>query len=44
MDASHFEVEVRGELEKKVDPPGRRHQSAQGWKVFSLHRQLEGPR
>ena len=26
----HFEVEVRGELEKKVDPPVRRHQSAQG--------------
>jgi hypothetical protein len=25
MDASHFEVEVSGELEKKVDPPGRRH-------------------
>jgi hypothetical protein len=22
--------EVRGELEKRVDPPGRRHQSAQG--------------
>jgi len=30
MDASHFEVQVRGELEKKMDPPGRRHQSAQG--------------
>src|ERR1700722_6112425 len=29
MDASHFEDEVGGELEKKVDPPGRRHQSAQ---------------
>jgi len=28
MDASHFEVEVRGVLEKQVDPPGRRHQSA----------------
>jgi transposase len=28
MDASHFETEGRGELEKKVDPPCRRHQSA----------------
>ena len=28
MDASHLEVEVRSELGKEVDPPGRRHQSA----------------
>ncbi len=33
MDASHFEAEVRGELEKKVDPPCRRHQSAKGGSV-----------
>ena len=42
MDASHFEVEVRGELEKKVDPPGRRHQSAQGGRcsVFTGNRRV----
>jgi hypothetical protein len=56
MDASHFEIEVRGELEKDVDPPGRRHQSAQGGRcrivvgvdiakrVFQLHWAVIGVR
>jgi hypothetical protein len=35
MDASHFKVEARGELEKRVDPPGRQHQSAKGGRVQS---------
>jgi hypothetical protein len=42
MDASHLEIEVIGELEKRVDPPGRRHQSAQGGRVQSSQAP-EGP-
>jgi hypothetical protein len=42
MDASHFEGEVGGELGKEVDPPGRRHQSAQGGRcsVFTGNRRV----
>jgi hypothetical protein len=43
MDASHFEVEVRGELEKESGPSGPTASKCPRWKVFSLHRQPEGP-
>ena len=42
MDASHLNGRVSGEVCEAVDPPGRRHQSAQGGRcsVFTGNRRV----